>query len=145
MGKTIKIASITIFSLLAACVLLLLVLNLALPKLVPPNVKYVEITLPESGEFTRAELTDAAQTVKDNFKLYGCVLLDIWYDEEFSDVYKGYYDCDSENMIVLLSNFYTLPAGADQSLNEDFVYRNWHWILMRESRNSPWIVKDYGY
>jgi len=49
-----------------------------------------------------------------------------------------------ENLIVLFSNF---KAGtrAEMPFNRNFIYEEWIWILIRDSKNDPWRIDDWGY
>jgi len=113
------------------------------------------ISIDPSVRFEYTKINAATGCVRRKFKDFtGCELIRIWYDEEHSDAFiEGYLSdgggavnsVDSENMIVLLSDFYVNPTGADVSLNPDSVYRSWNWILVRDHVQSEWRVVDWGY
>lgn len=81
---------------------------------------------------------------KENFD--GCSLLKIAYIGDAKN--NSYLDWASrynkEQVIVLISDFYVSPSGGDGSLNQNFQYKNWVWILVR-NKNENWEHVDHGY
>jgi hypothetical protein len=52
---------------------------------------------------------------------------------------------ESENVIVLFSDFSVDASGGDGSFNPNETYTNWSWILIRDRPNGNWRVDDWGY
>jgi hypothetical protein len=108
-----------------------------------------------SSKFSREEIENAAQCVKQKFKEFkGCELINLRYDEEKSDLFiKGYLEsgrgsvngATAENTIVLLSDFKVDASGADEGLNPDSTYYDWNWILIRDGKSGEWKVDGWGY
>ena len=107
------------------------------------KVSDVKVTIGDSNKFSETEIKEAISLVKTKFKDFkGCNLKKLWYDEEKSDAnVKG----ESENTIVLLSNFETDKSAVSQGFNPNSNYVNWMWILTRESKSENWKVTDWGY
>lgn len=115
----------------------------------------VSVTIEKSNKFSEEEINHAVSRVIDKFKDFkGCTLTDLWYDEEKSDDFvTGYLShgkgsvngAQSENTIVLLSNFDVDASGGDGSLNPNSTYSNWNWILIRDNKTGAWQVDDWGY
>jgi hypothetical protein len=99
--------------------------------------------------YREQEIDDAKDIVKRKFKseFKGCVLTDLWYDEDVSisssDEWTKQYNADEA--IVLLSNFDVDSSGGDGSLNPNETYTDWQWILVRNKENSKWTLKTWGY
>ena len=82
-----------------------------------------------------------------------CELLRLWYDENKSDyeidgfkesggdIFRG---IGRENIIILFSDYHS-DASAGKGFNQDYTYTDWMWILIRDSENDPWQLKDWGY
>lgn len=90
-----------------------------------------------------------------NEVLYGdetCTLLSIDYDEADLNRYsylesgRGRVNgTELENVIVFKVNFNVdYPQGIQGSFNQGN-YTNWNMILIRDNRNSPWLIDDQGY
>ena len=109
----------------------------------------VAITIGKSEKFSEKEINDAVNCVKKKFKEFnGCTLTKLWYDEKKSNyIVSGYLgnSKESENMIILLSDFDVDFSGGDGSLNPNSTYSNWNWILVRDAKAGKWRVKDWGY
>ena len=116
----------------------------------PGQIENVAISIENSEKFSMPEIQSAIEVVKEKFQkdFQNCVLIKIWYDPEESEP-KEYTQAGgqegSENVIVLHSEFYVAPHGADVSLNPDSTYPHWQWILVRENADSPWVLEDSGY
>lgn len=110
------------------------------------KVTGVNETIGPSQLYSESEIQSAMNLVKTQFStgFEGCVLLDLWYDEEFSskhaDDWAEQYKADEA--IVLLSNFY-VSGNKNPTLNPNSKYENWNWILVRS--NGGWHLKDWGY
>lgn len=104
-------------------------------------------TISDSEIFKKSDINNAMNKVCGFFALNfdGCVLLELEYDENYSkeraDEWAKQYD--SDEAIVLLSKFYVAKEG-DGSLEEGETYKNWNWILVRNS-GGIWKLKTWGY
>ena len=115
----------------------------------------VEVIIGDSVRFDREEIVRAADSVIKEFADFkGCELTQLWYDEAISDfTIDGYVESGSgsvngvgkENVIVLLSNFDVDSSGGDGSFNPNSTYTDWNWIVIRDSENEDWYIKDWGY
>lgn len=99
--------------------------------------------------YSEQEIEDAKDVVKIKFKsdFKGCELTDLWYSEEITisslnGLAKQY---NTDEAIVLLSNFDVDSYGGDGSLNPNQTYTDWHWILVRNKEDNKWILKTWGY
>lgn len=108
----------------------------------------------QSTKFSQDEIYNASKCIIDNFNFADCTLTNVWYDEEKSDfLVKGYLEngqgsingVDSENVIVLLSNFDVDDSGRNPVLNPNSTYTDYQWILIRDSKTSNWKIDDFGY
>lgn len=76
----------------------------------------------------------------------GCTLNEIYYAGDDSSA--EHQECadrnDADEVIVLLSSFYVDSSGGDGSLNPDYTYENWSWILVR-TKGGQWRHVDHGY
>ena len=114
---------------------------------------------PESGlpRFTSEEVGAALDLVRRNFDEYewrDIELLALWYDENYSDMQKGYYMRGGrgsqngvliENVIILLSDFHVGTTRVNEAWETDSTYENWNWILIRDSADGDWRIDDWGY
>ena len=112
------------------------------------NTSNVRIISKKSQIYSKDDIDSAIAVTKKYFKenFYKCSLLKIGYigderNNEYLDK-ASYYN--KEQVIVLISNFYVSPSGGDGSLNQDFQYENWMWILVR-NKNKNWEHVDHGY
>ena len=116
----------------------------------------VVVNIGDSSKFTEEEINKAVDCVKKDFGsgYPGCTLTKIWYDEEKSNSsVEGYLQCgrgskngvNSENVIILLSNFDVDDSGDILALNPNSTYTNYNWILIRTSKRSKWRIDDRGY
>lgn len=105
-------------------------------------------TVGESEHFSHGEIRAAMQTVERHFRRHfsGCTLLELTYDEEISDKEADEWAerYEAKEAIVLTSSFYVSPTGGDGSLNQDYTYTRWQWILTR-SAIGGWKLQDWGY
>lgn len=110
------------------------------------KVSGVNETIGPSVLYSDGEIKSAMNLVKTKFSsgFEGCILLDLWYDEEYSskraDEWAEQYEADEA--IVLLSNFF-VAGNKNPTLNPNSKYENWNWILVRS--NGGWQLKDWGY
>lgn len=106
------------------------------------NLKY------GSNIYTDDEIESAIKVIKADFKKdwKGCTLKKIAYlgDERLKD-YREFADRNNyTDVLVLTSDFYVAPTGADGSLNADSTYRDFKWILVR-NKGEAWKHVDHGY
>ncbi|GFZ30280.1 hypothetical protein CSC2_08060 [Clostridium zeae] len=108
----------------------------------------------QSIKFTKEEINKAVDCVKNNFAFKGCTLTKVWYDEEKSkSLSEGYMKngrgsvngVKPENVIVLLSNFDVDGSGNNPVLTPNSTYSDYQWILIRDSKDSDWVIDDKGY
>lgn len=113
------------------------------------NVNNVKQTITKSEVYKDQDIYDAMDIAKKKFKrdFKGCVLTDLWYDENISSTKSAGWanQYNSDEAIVLLSNFDVGPSGGDGSLNPNTTYTNWQWILVRNNSNTNWELKTWGY
>ncbi|MDR1186043.1 MAG: hypothetical protein LBK95_01075 [Bifidobacteriaceae bacterium] len=121
----------------------------------PGTIDQVEIVNGESTKFSPAEIEAAEEAVMAEFRdLEGCVLLELGYDEEFSDSMTASYtgsggegrssDLAGTNAILLRSVFHVSKYGHGVGLNPDTDYTDWPWILTRDDQSAPWEVVPWG-
>ena len=112
------------------------------------------IDVSESSKFTKDEINNAIDLVKNNFSFPASKLTKIWYDEETSNyLIDGYLEhgngsvnlVSEEDIIILLSNFYVDDSGDNPVLNSNFTYTDYKWILIRESKTKDWKIDDLGF
>ena len=106
------------------------------------NLKY------NSNIYTDDEIEQAIKVIKADFKKdwKGCTLKKIAYlgDERLKD-YREFADRNNyTDVLVLTSDFYVAPTGADGSLNADSTYKDFKWILVR-NKGEAWKHVDHGY
>lgn len=98
--------------------------------------------------YSQQDISDAIDTIKNEFEKEwkGCTLNEIYYAGD--DVSKDYQDFADRNnadeVIVLLSSFYVDESCEDGSLNSNYTYENWNWILVR-TLDGKWQHVDHGY
>lgn len=114
----------------------------------------IKIDISKSTKFSKAEINDAINCVKNNFSFPASTLTKIWYDEEKSnylvDVYLKYGQgsvngVSSENVIILLSNFDVDGSGDNPVLESNSTYTDYQWVLIRDNKKSNWEIDDCGY
>lgn len=112
------------------------------------------IEVSESTKFSQDEIDNAIKCIKNNFSFPASTLTKIWYDEEKSNfLIDGYLEngngsvngVNSENVIILLSNFDVDDSGDNPVLNPNTTYTDYQWILIRDSKTSNWKIDDSGY
>lgn len=113
------------------------------------NVDHIEIPDWEPSEiYTDDEIESAFQTVKDYFskEFDGCTLTKLYYPgDSFSDVFDEWAkQYDADEAIVIYSDFEVDSSGGDGSLEPNSTYKDWNWILVRDS-GGKWRHVDHGY
>ena len=115
------------------------------------------VIIGKSTKFTQEEVQEAISCVIENFeeKFPGCYLKKLWYEEEKSNAEIVSYmiwgkgsrnGVEKENVIVLFSNFYVNKSGGRYgSLNPNSYYKDFNWILIRDSKTGNWKIDDSGY
>lgn len=106
------------------------------------------IDIGESTKFTKEEITEAVDLVKNNFDFPAANLTKIRYDEELSDsILKDDFEkgVDPKIMIIILSEFDVDGSGDNPVLNPNSTYTDYMWILKRDRETSKWIIDDCGY
>lgn len=102
----------------------------------------------ESEMYSQEEITSAVETIKKEFKSNwkGCTLKEIYYaGDDSSKDHQDWADRNNaDEVIVLLSSFYVGPNGGNGSLNTNYTYENWNWILVR-TNGGEWVHVDHGY
>lgn len=132
----------------AFILLLILTMILALAGCRRGNIRYLEKTIGASKVFTAEDIEEAIQTVATFFRkeFEGCTLRTIEYNE--AETLRSAKDWalqyDAEEAIVLLSSFTVGIYGGDGSLNPGQTYRDWGWILTRNS-GEKWTLQTWGY
>lgn len=115
-----------------------------------PKGKYenAEITIGKSDTFSQDDFEQAKKAIFAEFVNYdGCEMLSLVYDESMSDEYKNdYYPEYHENygleIMVLYSDFKTQNDMHESSFNDDCLYRQWKWIMVK--KDGEWVVGDRG-
>lgn len=112
------------------------------------DTKQVIEKIGDSDLFTAEEIESAMAAVKKEFRksFRDCTLTKLWYDENVCKLeqedWKTQYHAD--DAIVLLSDFEVGRSGGDKSLNAGSAYKNWEWILVRNT-GGEWEIKTWGY
>lgn len=142
MRKIVKYLSIMLFVfLLAGC------------SLNDKNINPV-IEIGQSTKFSEEEINNAIDCLQENFSFEACTLTKVYYDEnksnsaveDYLEFGKGSENrVESENVIVLLSNFDVDDSGDNPVLNPGETYTDYNFILIRDDKNSNWKVDDWGY
>lgn len=99
----------------------------------------------DSKIYSERDIEKAMSLVYRQFAFFeGCVLLEIEYDEEYSNErMNGWAEqYDADEAIVLLSEFYVF--GENGSLEPGKTYTKWNWILVRD-KGGFWELKTWGY
>lgn len=98
--------------------------------------------------YTDDEIESAFQTVKDYFsrEFDGCTLTKLYYpgdtfSAEFDEWAEQY---DTDEAIVLYSDFDVDSSGGDGSLAPNSTYEDWQWILVRDN-DGKWRHATHGY
>lgn len=112
------------------------------------------INIGDSTKFTKEEINDAVDLVKESFGFPASTLTKIYYDEEKSNSCAQSYlqygrgqenEVKAENIIVLLTDFDVDDSGDNPVLNADSTYEAYNWILIRDSKEDKWRIDDQGY
>lgn len=108
-----------------------------------------------SQKFTDGEINAAIEAVKNKFADFeGCTLTKLYFDVDKNDKETISYltngrdsvnGATEDNVLILMSEFDVGKSGGDGSLNAGETYSDWMWILIRQDKNSPWVVDDWGY
>ncbi|MBR3974987.1 MAG: hypothetical protein IKJ88_03900 [Clostridia bacterium] len=105
-------------------------------------------TTGSSTLYTEDDINKIMDIVENYFieKFEGCSLLELRYDEEYSDKCCGAWanQYDADRAIVFKSDFYVSPTGGDGSLNQDSTYKDWEWILTQND-GEEWTLRTWGY
>jgi Domain of unknown function (DUF4829) len=114
----------------------------------------IVINVSESTKFSKDEINNAIEIVKDNFSFPASTLTKIWYDEEKSNKLVDEYletglgsvnEVNAENVIILLSNFDVDDSGDNLVLNRNTTYKDYQWILIRDNKTSDWKIDSWGF
>ena len=101
----------------------------------------------ESEIYSQEEINSAIDTIQKELKedWKGCTLTEVYYaGDEISEKEASNYNAEDVDVMVLLSSMYVARHGGDGSLNTDFTYKDWMWILVK-SDNGEWVHVDHGY
>lgn len=101
----------------------------------------------ESEMFSQEEIYSAIDVIQNELKMSwkGCSLTEVCYaGDEISRAEAAYHGVEEGNLIVLSSSMYVAPHGGDGSLNTDYTYEDWGWMLVK-SDSGKWIHIDHGY
>lgn len=108
----------------------------------------VKRSIGESEHYSTREINAAMDAVESHFRRHfdGCALIELSYEEAFSDKHgEGYAErYKAADVIVLTSSFSVDASGGDGSLNPNYTYTRWQWILTR-SKIGGWTLRDWGY
>ncbi|MCD7949275.1 MAG: hypothetical protein LUG12_03295 [Erysipelotrichaceae bacterium] len=101
-----------------------------------------------SDIYTDEDIEGAIDVVKDYFQEYfiDCTFQEISYigdsyEDEFIEYALNY---EAKEAIILTSSFKTGESGGDGSLNQNEIYEDYLWILVR-NENEQWQHVDHGY
>lgn len=113
----------------------------------------VKIEIGKFTKFTQQEIEQAVDVVKGKFQSFeNCKLNSLQYDEEKSNAQVEFYldngggsvnGATAENTIVLFSEFY-VNSKASGAWEPDSDY-SWMFILIRDNKDTSWVVDDMGY
>lgn len=104
----------------------------------------------DSEIYSEEDINEAIDVIENYFEEHfdGCRLEKIAYAGDETTKREIQYRSENgryyQELIVLVSDFYVYPKGGDGSLNTDYTYTDWNWILER-SPNGNWEHKDHGY
>lgn len=127
-----------------------------------------EVTAVETSKITTKDIEDAKQVINKYFTslknkdiveinktlgrykkdLYTKDNIDKWMPELISINYPGKYTNDNIPPKSYISNYGTEPY---KSMNLNVIYKvgnehkNWDYILIKETKESPWEIHDWGY
>lgn len=101
----------------------------------------------ESEIYSQEEINSAIDTIQKELKedWKGCTLTEVYYaGDEISEKEASNYNAEDVDVMVLLSSMYVARNGGDGSLNTNYTYEDWMWILVK-SDNGEWVHVDHGY
>ncbi len=101
----------------------------------------------DSEIYSQEEINSAIDTIQKELKeeWNGCTLTEVGYaGDEICKREADSYETKDAKIMVLLSSMYVARNGGDGSLNTDFTYNDWMWILVK-SDNGEWVHIDHGY
>lgn len=131
-----------------ACAVLLLCLIIVSLSACGGNTKIVNIISHDSDIYSDEDIASAIDTAIKYFnrEFSGCTLIEIQYTgddhaQEFIDLSEQH---DTDEAIVLISEFDVDASGGDGSLNPNSTYTGWKWILVR-NHDGKWQHVDHGY
>ncbi len=112
------------------------------------NTAGVKIEPYVSETYRDREIRAAINTITSDFRknFSGCTLTMITYaGDETTQKYAEWAErYDADDVIVLTSSFTVDASGGDGSLNPNFTYTGWQWILVRKN-GGRWRHVDHGY
>ena len=112
------------------------------------NVRDVQTEAVLSELYSQDEIDSAIEMIKKEFseQWKGCTLLEIHYaGDNTSREFQDWADRNAaDEVIVLLSSFYVDSSGGGGSLNPNYTYTGWNWILVRSNKGT-WKHVDHGY
>ena len=111
------------------------------------NTKQAVRKYGESRNYTESEILKAMDAVEDYFREHfeGCSLLELEYDSKWDvEAARWAEQAAADKAIVFTSSFYVEPDGGDGSLEQDYTYRNWKWIMVKNALGQ-WEHFDHGY
>ena len=113
------------------------------------NVSAVETVEWQASEiYTDDDIESALKTVKNYFsrEFEGCTLTKLRYSgDDHADEFKKWAEqYNSDEAIVIYSDFDVDSSGGDGSLMPDSTYTDWNWILVRDS-GGAWRHATHGY
>lgn len=113
------------------------------------DISNVKRSMYESQVYNTAEINAAMNMVEQKFKesFVGCTMTDIWYDDYVSNASARDYakQFGYVEAIVILSDFTVDEKGAGTSFTPGDTYKKWHWVLVRNTDDSSWELKTWGY
>lgn len=136
-------------SILIVCIILFLLSACGGKEANRGNIENVDIPdwIP-SDIYTDDEIESAFQTVMDYFsqEFDGCTLTKLYYPgdtfaDEFSEWAAQY---ETEEAIVIYSDFDVDSFGGDGSLEPNTTYEDWSWVLVRDA-GGEWKLVTNGY
>lgn len=103
----------------------------------------------ESQVFEISEVEAAMNVVEQKFEedFTGCSLIDLWYDETFSQTYSTEWakQYNADEAIILLSTFHVGSTWVGEDLEANTTYPSWQWILVRNASDDTWRLETWGY